>query len=443
MKPFFSLVVLSLLLVGCYSRPQLPPPGKPAVVVSLPVQDHDIMDYLDFTGRVASVEYVDLKSRVTGYLMEIYFQAGQMVVGPEEVPVFAARLLGSGAMIGPQAPLAVAELMFPGRPTGSLLFLIDPRTYQADYDRALGNLKVTEARLKLTEADLARALELEKTPGAISPKQVDQYRASQGEAAASVEAARANLEVYRINLDFTRIYSPVSGIISRNYLTKGNLINKDDTLLTTIVSVDPMYVYFDVDDQSLMNLKREMRAGRLKMTRRGDSPVMCGLSGEDGYPHAGFLDFVDNREDSLTGTLSVRGVFPNPQPQIGPRLMTTNQFARVRVPLGNPYRPLLVAEKAVGTDQGQKYLLVADGENKVQIRRVTLGPLQEDGLRVIRSGLGPNERVIVSGIQQVRPGMEVEVDTQPMPTIPLPGAEVKPTPVAAPGPAGEAKPAPH
>ena len=228
--------------------------------------------------------------------------------------------------------------------------------------------------------------------------------------------ARAEQAVERAQLDlgFTKVTAPVSGRVSRYYVTVGNLVQAGDltggTLLTTIVSVDPMYAYFDVDEHTVLRVKQLIREGKAKTPDDVEIPVWLGLANEDGLPHRGTINFIDNQVNPRTGTLRVRGVFPNKDEALSP-----GYFARVRVPIGVPHKALLVTERALDTDQGQKVVYVVDERHRVASRPVRLGALH-DGLREITDGLKPGERVIVNGLQQVRPGMTVEPNLVDMPT---------------------------
>ena len=222
------------------------------------------------------------------------------------------------------------------------------------------------------------------------------------------------MERAQLDLGFTKVTAPVSGRVSRYHVTVGNLVQAGDltggTLLTTIVSVDPMYAYFDVDEHTVLRVKQLIREGKAKTPDDVDIPVWLGLANEDGHPHRGTINFVDNQVNPRTGTLRVRGVFPNKDETLSP-----GYFARVRVPIGVPHKTLLVTERALDTDQGQKVVYVVDKDNRVASRPVRLGALH-DGLREITDGLKPGERVIVNGLQQVRPGLTVEPNLVDMPT---------------------------
>jgi multidrug efflux system membrane fusion protein len=410
----FLLLGCALLgVTGCHRKPLAPAAEKPVVAVSYPVFREDVIDFEDFIGRTDAVESVDIKARVSGYLVQIAFQSGSVVRGDERPECYVASMLG---MLGSahNGPLFAAACNFPRRGSGDLLFVVDPRPYQADYDRAAGQVLLAEAKLTLAIADFARALEIAKTPGAISKQDIDKYAAARDEARAEVIAAKANLESYRLNLEFCRITSPINGMTSRNFLTLGNLVTKDETLLTTVVSEDPMYTYFDVDENTMLRLQAAVRAGKVRSPREGDMEVLMALANEKGYPHRGIVDFINNKLDPLTGTRTLRGVFANAKPKVGPRYLTPGLFVRVRVPIGDPRPALLVSDKVIGADQGQRFVYVVDEKNTVQYRRVTPGALQEDGLRVVQ-GLEKTDRVVISGLQTIRPNEEVRVSEEKMP----------------------------
>jgi RND family efflux transporter MFP subunit len=380
----FSLVIASALalglclaLAGCAQPPaEGPAAGSPPVTVSYPVE-REVTDYADFTARTAAVDSVELRARVSGYLDKVNFKEGALVK------------------------------------TGDVLFEIDPRTYQAVLKHAEGNLAAADARVVRLDADFARARRLIGT-GAMSREDYDKIAGDRGEAAASHAALKAAVERAQLDLGFTKVTAPVSGRISRYFVTVGNLVQAGDltggTLLSTIVSVDPMYAYFDVDEHTVLRVKQLIRQGKAKTPDDPDIPVWLGLANEDGHPHRGSIHFIDNQVNPKTGTLRVRGVFPNKDEALSP-----GYFARVRVPIGFPHKTLLVSERALDTDQGQKVVYVVDKDNRVASRPVRLGALH-DGRREITDGLQPGERVIVNGLQLVRPGMTVEPNLVDMPT---------------------------
>jgi RND family efflux transporter MFP subunit len=286
-----------------------------------------------------------------------------------------------------------------------VLFEIDPRLYRADFERARGTVAQYEARVHRTERDYRRATTL-LARRAIAQEEYDRNEADYREAVANLDVARANRDLAALNLGYTKVTAPVGGRVSRYVVTVGNLIQSGDqnsgTLLTTIVSVDPMYAYFDVDERTVLRVRQLIREGKARSARETEWPVSLGLATEEGFPHRGTINFVDNQVNPKTGTLRVRGVFPNKDEALSPGF-----FARVRVPIGQPHRALLVTDRAIDNDQGQKVLYVVNEKNEVVSRPVRLGALH-DGLREIEGGLKPGERVVVNGLQQVRPGLTVE-----------------------------------
>ncbi|HEX4792248.1 MAG TPA: efflux RND transporter periplasmic adaptor subunit, partial [Humisphaera sp.] len=307
--------------------------------MSLPIE-RTVTDYADFTGRTEAVKSVEIRARVDGYLVSMPFKEGADVKA------------------------------------GDLLFEIDPRPYQATYDQAVAQLALAEARMKQANADYARANSLARTPGAISQQEIDRFAALQGEAVAQEQAARASAESARLNLEFTKVTSPIDGTVSRYYVTEGNLVQSGamggGTLLTKVVSIKPMYVTFNVDEQTLLHARELIREGKAKSARDTEISVWLGLSNEDGFPHHGIINFVDNQVDPRTGTLMVRGVFPNEERVLSPGLM-----ARVRVPIGEPHPALLITDRAVESDQGQKILYIVNEKNEVVSRPVKLGDLHD------------------------------------------------------------------
>jgi multidrug efflux system membrane fusion protein len=205
-------------------------------------------------------------------------------------------------------------------------------------------------------------------------------------------------------------------MVSRYYYTAGNLVNQDQTLLTTVVSLDPMYAYFDMDEPTLQRIDRAINDGRIQISEGAAVPILLGLQTEAGFPHRGTFSFINNVVNPATGSISVRGRFDNPKPPNGTRVLRPGMFVRIRLPIGQPHPARLVVDRALGSDQGLKFVYVLDKDNKAQYRRVTAGPLQDDGLRVIEDGLEPDDWVVVGGLQQVRPRMEVKPDQVAMPT---------------------------
>ena len=258
-----------------------------------------------------------------------------------------------------------------------LLFEVDPRPYQAQYDQAVGQVNLYKAQLALAKANYARDLEVAKTPGAVSIQQLDQDKAAVDEADAAVKAFQASLEVYKLNLSFTKVTSPIDGQVSRYFLTLGNLVVQDQTLLTTVVSLDPMYVYFDVDEGTLLRVRRAVNEGTVKRYQEGRVPVLMALQGEVDrqgqvdYRHQGTINFVNNQVNPNTGSISVRGGFENPKPANGTRLFSPGMFVRVRLPIGQPHAAMLVIDRAIGSDQGLKFVYVV-AKHLVEKRTVDL-----------------------------------------------------------------------
>jgi RND family efflux transporter MFP subunit len=367
---------LSLGPTGCAPAPSEAPAAAPVTVtVSYPVERY-VTDYVDFTARTAAVDSVELRARVWGYLDKVNFKEGALVK------------------------------------KGDMLFEIDPLTYRAALNQAEGNLASMHARVERLDADLARARRLVGS-GAMSREDYDKVAGDRGEASASRQALTAAVERARLDLGYTRVTAPISGRVSRYVVTVGNLVQAGDqgggTLLTTIVSVDPMYAYFDVDEHTVLRVRQLIREGKLKTAREGEGPVWLGLANEDGYPHQGTINFVDNQINPKTGTLRVRGVFPNKDEALSPGC-----FSRVHVPIGLPHQALLISDRALDTDQGQKIVYVVNEKNEVVSRPVRLGALH-DGLREITDGVKAGERVIVKGLQLVRPGLTVEPALVDMP----------------------------
>jgi multidrug efflux system membrane fusion protein len=392
------LAVLTGLVVlvgaGCQrSTSRVAPAEPPVLPVSKPVL-REVTNFVDFTGRTSAVSAVDIRPRVTGYLLQLKdpFREGSEVK------------------------------------KGDLLFEVDPRPYQAQLNQAEGQVSLYEAQSRLAQTNYNRDRPLVRS-GAVTARELDQDKALVDEAAARIKAAKSALDVYKLNLAFTKVYSPIDGMISRAYLTAGNLVNQDQTLLTTVVSTDPMNVYFDMDEPTLLLFRKGTASGQIKRYARGQFPVLMALQGEDGYQHKGTLNFVNNQVNPATGSIAVRGVFPNPRLSTGTRLLSPGMFVRVRLPVGQPHQALLVIDRAVGSDQGTKFVYVVDGGDKIQYRRVTTGALQEDGLREITKGLTPDDRVLVGGLQQVRPHVKIQPEPRAMPTL-GPSAPPPPAPEA-------------
>jgi multidrug efflux system membrane fusion protein len=337
-------------------------PPAPRVTVA-PVEQQLVTEYEELTGHVDAIETVELRARVSGHLETVNFQAGQLVQ------------------------------------KGDVLFTIDPRWYQAQFDLAT-------ARAEVAAREAARADRL-LAASAISSEEAESRRASAAE-------ARAALATAQLDLEHTAVRAPITGRISRAFVTAGNLISGapgNATLLTTIVTVGDAYVYADLDEATLLKFNRLAREG-LILTRNGRIPVDLQLADENDYPRHGYIESTDNRVNPATGSLAVRLVFPNEDNALIPGL-----FARVRIPVSAPQSALLVSERAIGTDQSQKFVFAVGHDNTVTYRTVKLGSVI-DGKRVVREGLQPGETIIVNGLQRVRPGMTVAPELQAVATTP-------------------------
>jgi RND family efflux transporter MFP subunit len=360
-----ALIAAALSLAACSSKPPAPPP-PPSVSVA-PVLQRDLAEWDEFSGRLQAVDQVEIRPRVSGYIKHVTFTEGREVR------------------------------------KGETLFEIDPRPYQADLDRAQAQLEQARTAADLAAREVARAEKLVNVQ-AISREEFDSRTSAQANSVAAVRAAEAAVETARLNLSWTQVRSPIKGRVSRAEVTEGNLVQAgppDATLLTTVVSLDSIYVYFDSDEQTYLRYAGRTAAdGKGWRTER--LPVYLGLANETGFPHEGYLDFVDNRIDPTTGTIRTRAIFSNRD-----RRFTPGLFARVKLVGGQRKPALLVRDAAVGTDQDRKFVLVLAKGDSLAYRPVELGRLTDDGLRIVRSGVEPGEKVVVNGLMRVRPGIKV------------------------------------
>jgi multidrug efflux system membrane fusion protein len=358
----FSAALGALIVAGCTSgsaenAPAAPPP--PAVTTA-PVIVRELRDSADFTGHIEAVDRVDVRPRVSGYVESVHFKEGGRVA------------------------------------QGDLLFQIDPRPFKAEVDRLTAELEQAKAEQALAASLSDRAKRL-LAQEATSREEADKSATDATVAAAHVAAVRAALESATLDLSFTRVTAPIAGRVSRAIVTPGNLVD-GSTLLTTLVSDDPVYVYFDADEQTYLAQVERAEHG----ADGTGAPAYVGLIDEQGYPHAARLDFVDNRVDPNHGTIRARAVLGNPDGRFTPGL-----FARIKLLSPQRHRVALVDDKAIGTDLGRKFVLVVDDRNVAQYRAVSTGRAV-DGLRVVTSGLGEGDVVIVNGLQRVRPGVTVQ-----------------------------------
>ena len=425
----FNLLCLGSMLAvfaGCQRRvAQVGPAEVPVFAVSQPLQA-EVTESIDYTGRTNARDSVTIQPRVTGYLTKMPFKEGESVKKAD------------------------------------ILFEIDPRPYQAQLKAAEAAMAQNEASLRYAKATNERfKAAAKKQAGAVSERELDQYQAQEEQAIANLDLAKANVESAKLNLEWTVVKSPINGQISRYFLTIGNLVNQDVTQLTTVLSMDPMYVYFDMDEPTLFRVKQAIQEGRISLPREGAEPmemlgartlgilgapmngpflaastffrgrtsadmkVEMALPGDDKYRYEGTINFIDNQVNPGTGSISVRGKFDNPKLVGGTHLLAPGMFVRVRLPIGQPQQELLVIDRAVTSDQGLKSVFVIDAENKVKGRRVTVGALQDNGLRVITQGLSKDDWVLIGGLQQVRPGLLIHPDKVGMPTLDSPATVVE------------------
>jgi RND family efflux transporter MFP subunit len=358
--------VFVLLLNACGQHGGAQAPPAPEVSVAQ-VLEKRVKDWDEFTGRLQAVESVEIRPRVSGYIDKVAFTEGSLVK------------------------------------QGDLLFVIDPRPYQADYDRANADVKRYKTALELARVELTRVQHL-KDSGAVSQEELDERKSTVAQAESNVGGSEASLESAALNLNWTRVTSPIAGRVSRAEITRGNLVTggiNGGTLLSTVVSIDPIYLYFDADEQSFLRYTQTAHSGAGLNTPGGGNPVMVGLANEDGFPHEGSVDFVDNQLNPQTGTIRARAVLMNKDGRFTPGL-----FARVQLLGSGEYSAILIEDRAVNTDQSQKYVLVLGAENKIEYRKVTLGRVV-DGLRIVREGLKAGDVIVVNGAQRVHPGVTV------------------------------------
>ena len=378
--------------VGCTNRRAAPPPEPPppAVTVSKPVV-RTVDQFTDLTGTLAAVKSVDLRARVSGYIQKVLFKDGDMVKA------------------------------------GDKLVLIDPAPFQVTLDKARADLKTAEAQLRLATANAAR---VEKAKGSVSIEELETALAQREVSGANRLSAEAAVARAQLDLGYTSVEAPITGQVDRIYVDEGNLVTggtSQGTVLTTIVSTDPIHAYFDVDEQTVLFYRRLIREKKFKSAQDGGIPAEIQLKGEAGYPHKGMLDFISNRLNPGTGSLQVRGTFANPGP---PWLMAPGMFVRGRIPLATRIDAILIPDDAVTTDQARKVVYVVGPDNRVAVRPVELGPLS-GGLRVVDKGLTADDRVVIRGLLRVQPGTVVDPqpgEINPKSQAPNPNEEQNPAP---------------
>jgi RND family efflux transporter MFP subunit len=367
-------LALACFIASCGERQQqggAPPP--PTVTVAKPIK-RTVFDFDEYVGRFTAINSVEVRARVSGYLDKLHFKDGQLVK------------------------------------QGDLLFTIDKRPFQNTLDQARANLVQAQSNVAYTEADYTRgqALVRDKT---ITDQTFEQRAQAFRNAKASVTANEAAVRQAELDLEFTELRAPVNGRIGDRRVSPGNLVtggtSGNTTMLATIVSIDPIYFEFTFDEASYLRYERLAKKGEDIASRNASVQVALKLIDESDFDHEGRMDFVDNVIERATGTIRGRAVFANPS-----EVFTPGMFARVRVPGSPPYEGLLVPDIAVGTEQARRYVVVVDDQDTARIKYVTLGQLTSDGLRVIKEGLGPDDRVVVNGLMQARPGTKVHAEEQ-------------------------------
>jgi RND family efflux transporter MFP subunit len=376
-----SFALLTVLLPGIFlsaCKPATGPrtkaePPPPAVTVASPII-REVIDWDEFTGRLASPETVEIRSRVSGYLDEVHFKEGAEV---EE---------------------------------GALLFTIDPRPYEAIVHRMEARVSSARSRAELAASEAKNAIALGDSQ-AISAEESQRRIKLASEAESILRAAEAELEEAKLNQHFTSVHAPIAGRLSDARVTKGNLVTggiQDASLLTTIVSLDPIYCYLEADERSVLKYRELHRQGSRVSAQFGKVEAEMELANETGFPHKGFIDFVDNQLDATTGTIRARAVFENKD-----KLMAPGFFARVRIPGSGKYEGRLILDRAIADDQGRSFVWVIDAENTATYRPVVTGPLV-DGLRVVREGIEAGERIVIDGVMAVRNGQKVNPEVGEM-----------------------------
>ena len=362
-----TVAAASLALTGRnQSEAQTSAPPPPAVTVA-PVEHQQIVEWAEFTGRTEPLESVEIRPRVSGYIQDVKFQSGQLVK------------------------------------KGDVLFVIDPRWHQAAFAKAQADADRAQVQLENAKREADRTAQL-LTNKAISTEEADARIARFQEAKAALLAAEAARDAAKLDLEYTEVRAPIDGRVSRALLTEGNYVSGvagNTTLLTTLVSIDPVYVYADIDEETLLKFNSLAASKKLETDANGHVPVELQLADESDFSHRGYVESFDNRLDPNTGSILLRAVFQNDNGRIVPGL-----FARIRIPLSDRHNALLIGERAIGTDQSQQYVLTLTETNTVAYQSVKLGPVI-DGKRVVRSGLRGDEKIVVNGLQRVRSGMAV------------------------------------
>lgn len=368
-RPLAALAaVAAVALAGCEQNSYVAPP-PPKVDVATPVQ-RPITRYLEATGNTAAIKSVDLVARVQGFLNSIDYKDGSFVK------------------------------------EGTPLFTIEPETYKLKLEQAQAAEVGAQATLKQADADFKRQSDLVARQ-AVSQATLDTSTSTRDNAQANLQQAQVNTKIAKVNYGYTRVTAPFDGIVTAHLVSVGELVGATSpTQLATIVALDPIYVNFNVNEQDVLRIRAEAARRGISVAELRQLPVQVGLQTEEGYPHEGKLDYISPTINQTTGTLSVRGVVPNPD-----RTMLPGYFVRVRVPFDQQQNALLVPDTALGADQGGRYVLVVTNENTVEQRKVETGPL-DGGLRVIENGLKPDDRVVIAGLMRAIPGQKVDPQLQ-------------------------------
>jgi RND family efflux transporter MFP subunit len=409
-----AILLCVWMLAACEQRNEYVEPPPPKVTVAKPLQQ-EVTDYLEFTGTTHAFEEVEIRARVAGFLQSMEFTPGTKVE------------------------------------KGDLLFVIDPREYEAELNAANAELSSAEAQLKRAKIEFERAERLFKQKAG-AETDVVKWRGQRDVARAAVLRAKAKVEKAGLDLSYTKVTSPITGRVSRNLVDLGNLVGESEpTLLTTVTRYDPVYAYFNLNERDLLKV---MAMDRKKVEEKGLNPaedpeikaniqVFLAIANEEGYPHQGKLDFAESRVDEDTGTLQLRGVFPNPGPA---PVLIPGLFVSLRMPVDKRENALLVTERAIGSDQSGRFLLAVNSENVVEKRPIQMGRLV-DGLRVIEDGMQPDDRVVVNGLQRARPGAKVDPEQTDMKSLTASALKAaaeagqdKAKPAAAPSQGGDAQP---
>src|SRR3984893_2809728 len=382
-----AFAALSFIFVDCSKSPANK--GEPALPVNVVTAvEKEVNEWDEFTGRLEAVESVEIRPRVSGYITEIHFEAGAIIK------------------------------------KGDLLYVIDPRPYQADYDRAAAEFERMQAQLKLSQIELDRAKEL-RAKNTISASEFDQKAATYQGASAAARSAEAAKNSAALNLEFTQVKSPIDGRVSDQRITVGNLVQPGpgpESVLTTVVSVDPIYAKVDADENAVLKYVKLSEEGKRVSARTEKIPAFIELGNETDFPHEGVVDFVDNRLDPGTGTVRARVVLKN----WNPNLITPGFFVRVRIAGATPYRAALIADKVITSQQGLKYAFVVRADNTLERRSLETGPIFE-GKRIVKSGLKDGEKVVSTRLQLIQPGMPVNpIPEEPPATPPVAAPSEKP-----------------